>query len=125
MFSCCANFIFENYGADNNYATPQNSGRIELDPTKYGKGILNAPHALLYATILYRKRIEKYREINHLDIKKLSKKQLKKAEKLVVAGDAEVKTAFNLSVQGEEEEAKKKIKRQLLFKTRDKINTSR
>ncbi len=42
--------IFANYGDVPGEKLP--NGKVRLDPTVYGKGILNAPHAMLYAKIL-------------------------------------------------------------------------
>ena len=59
-------FVFDAYGVNHNRASAGEDVRIALDPAKYGKGILNAKHALLYAEILNEKRLEiwhaKYRE---------------------------------------------------------------
>ncbi len=48
-------YVFENYTTNGNYGiktTSGNSNRIKLDPRFYGKGLLNANHAMVYAEIL-------------------------------------------------------------------------
>jgi ankyrin repeat protein len=89
--------VFANYGIVEGELQPD--GKVLLDPTKYGKGILNAKHAYLYAKILNSKRMEA--AVMHDD------------EAFVSADSPIVKQAFADAVQLEEKQAGRVITKKL------------
>ena len=82
------------YSYNNSYTTvvdreePDSFGRIRLDPKKYGRGILNAPNAMLYGIVL---------------------NEFRQTEPGIEADDDRVKVAYHQKVAEEEQNAASRI----------------
>lgn len=81
------------------------NGKIRLDPKTYGQGILNAPHALLYAKVLRAKR----QLLNNPELEPNSEP---------------VKIAYQEAIKAEERAALESIKKLKWFKKRNKQPTN-